>query len=548
MAEFLKKVVAPSGGDYTSLEACMNANEQDLTGDGWFTVEISGDWTGAPDTTAVTVDGYTTTASDYINIYTTGTARHDGTAGKATAYKLRCTNATAVTIQDDYVTINGLVVEMVGNATASDNKYGIYVNSVTGCPIKNNVVLSSGSISASDDNWNGIRFNHGSTGTRSYYCYNNIVYNFVGGGGTSWDGIAFSMATNYTAKTVYCYNNTVYNCTTTGIYFTMRSTNALYVSNNICIGNGTDFSFTGYGGESYSVNDYNASSDATATGANSLNSGTAKVPSTADFVSITGGSENLHLASTAVEIDEGTDLGSPYNVDIDGTTRTGTWDIGADEYVSTGSPSASPSASPSSSISASPSASISSSPSQSPSSSPSSSESQSPSSSISSSPSESPSSSVSSSPSNSESQSPSSSISSSPSSSISASPSPSSSESSSPSSSISSSPSESISASPSSSVSASPSISISASPSSSISASPSSSPSSSISGSPSESISASPSASPSGAPGDENTYIQCVTDGSGNDVVHFWVDGVEVARLKPNGDLDLHGNINESAF
>jgi len=29
MAEFLKKTVKPSGGDYTSLEACMNANEQD---------------------------------------------------------------------------------------------------------------------------------------------------------------------------------------------------------------------------------------------------------------------------------------------------------------------------------------------------------------------------------------------------------------------------------------------------------------------------------------------------------------------------------------
>jgi len=42
MAEFLKKTVKPADGDYTSLEACMNANEQDLTGDGWFTVEIDG--------------------------------------------------------------------------------------------------------------------------------------------------------------------------------------------------------------------------------------------------------------------------------------------------------------------------------------------------------------------------------------------------------------------------------------------------------------------------------------------------------------------------
>jgi hypothetical protein len=48
--------------------------------------------------------------------------------------------------------------------------------------------------------------------------------------------------------------------------------------------------------------------------------------------------------------------------------------------------------------------------------------------------------------------------------------------------------------------------------------------------------------------GDEDTYFQCITDGSGNDVVHLWIDGVEVARFKPNGDLDLAGVVNETAF
>ena len=40
MATQLLKTVKPSGGDYTSLEACMNANEQDLTAaDKYFDVE-----------------------------------------------------------------------------------------------------------------------------------------------------------------------------------------------------------------------------------------------------------------------------------------------------------------------------------------------------------------------------------------------------------------------------------------------------------------------------------------------------------------------------
>lgn len=71
-------------------------------------------------------------------------------------------------------------------------------------------------------------------------------------------------------------------------------------------------------------------------------------------------------------------------------------------------------------------------------------------------------------------------------------------------------------------MSASPSASISPSPSASISASPSASPS--VSASPSASVSA----SPSGAPGDEDTYIQCITDGSGDDTLKTFVDGVLV--------------------
>ena len=61
-------------------------------------------------------------------------------------------------------------------------------------------------------------------------------------------------------------------------------------------------------------------------------------PSGDQFVSTTGGSEDLHLKAGADAIDAGTDLGtSPdgVEIDIDGRDRDAegdTWDIGADEY------------------------------------------------------------------------------------------------------------------------------------------------------------------------------------------------------------------------
>lgn len=87
---------------------------------------------------------------------------------------------------------------------------------------------------------------------------------------------------------------------------------------------------------------YNMSSDASATGTGSLINKTA-----ADqFVSTTGGSEDLHLKVGADAIGAGVDLGTTptgVNIDIDGYDRDAaavTWDMGADQYVAaaTGNP------------------------------------------------------------------------------------------------------------------------------------------------------------------------------------------------------------------
>jgi hypothetical protein len=57
---------------------------------------------------------------------------------------------------------------------------------------------------------------------------------------------------------------------------------------------------------------------------------------TLTFTDTTAGSEDFHLvASDTDAIGKGADLSGTFTTDIDGTTRTGTWDIGADEYVAT---------------------------------------------------------------------------------------------------------------------------------------------------------------------------------------------------------------------
>jgi len=85
------------------------------------------------------------------------------------------------------------------------------------------------------------------------------------------------------------------------------------------------------------VHDYNISSNAQATGANSY----INIPATSEFTSLTDGSENYHLKAGCVASNTGVDVGtSPdgVEIDIDGEDRDDlgvTWDITADEATLT---------------------------------------------------------------------------------------------------------------------------------------------------------------------------------------------------------------------
>ena len=306
MAQFLYKTVKPSGGDYTSLEACMNANEQDLTGDGWFDVEIDGTWSSA-DTTAVTIHNYTITSADYINIYTkAGTARHDGTPDNTTAYSL-----TAL-----------LFIGQMGSAADVLKIDGIYFGQggYIGCGNYANFYFTV-------KNCLFIGTNNG-----KIWCWappdrgKCLIYNciFIYTGTDQYGAGIFGLIP-VAEGDIQLYNCT-FNC---GEYTNGATITGILVKNCISF---DVFQGGGRGcfiGTAASGSDYNVSDDTTAP-----DGGNSQINVTPTFVDEPG--NDLHLAVTdTIAIDLGTDLSATFTIDIDGDTRV-TWDIGADEYVAAG--------------------------------------------------------------------------------------------------------------------------------------------------------------------------------------------------------------------
>lgn len=128
-------------------------------------------------------------------------------------------------------------------------------------------------------------------------------------------------------------NNTIFNVKATsdgdGSGFIRTATTTL--KNDISVGCDVDY------GDSGGTEDFNMASDDTDVGANSIGADDGVV--TGDqFVSTTGGSEDLHLKSGSDAINAGDEIGTTpagINIDIDGTDRTtaNDWDMGAHEFI-----------------------------------------------------------------------------------------------------------------------------------------------------------------------------------------------------------------------
>lgn len=299
---------------YVSLSAWEAAQQQNLdTGNN--IAECICETGGNADSTACVIDGWTTSATDYIIIKTSAGHRHPGYYD-ATKYRL----TARVENYEDYVRFEGLQFRVAAGA------FPVFM------------------VSAGED----VRVSRcvfdGCTPNAYYAVVRTdanklIVHNTVFNNNSSADGLN-NILTYNTNVNLYVYNVSIRGSNSgsdqgvTSAYGNTRCRNTVvFNTNGACFVNFATL-----------TNNYCKSDDATADDFG----GTGNVASVtlpgSEFVNASGG--DLHLAGTSTLLkDAGQDLssdpdtyggsiGTELVADIDGTSRTGTWDIGADELAS----------------------------------------------------------------------------------------------------------------------------------------------------------------------------------------------------------------------
>jgi hypothetical protein len=278
------------------------------TGDqiGLAIAECYNDWPSGLDD-SLTISGWTADASHHVKVYAPESERHDGMMKSGTDYAgfTLVGSGTKISISALYTEIEGIALDSTVNYNTGlrtnwspSGNYAV----VHHCLFRNFGVPDYAfcAIIVGDD--------------RDCKIYNNIFIK---------SRVRISNAT-YGDRWIYFYNNTLYDC-----HVYAGDDGVMRAKNNIAYRTDRD----SFQGTFHADSDYNLSDDATAPGSHSLID---KTLSDIDFVETTyGDSQDLHIESTSDARDAGTDLsgdsGCPFANDIDYDTRTGNWDIGADE-------------------------------------------------------------------------------------------------------------------------------------------------------------------------------------------------------------------------
>jgi len=286
---------------YSSLNAAEAARNADITAVGIITFLCRGS-TNA-DTTAVAIDGWTTDATHYVVVSVDSEDRHAGTWSD-TKYRLAtASNARTLFINENYTIVDG--VQLSKNSYTNIGVIGVNAGTATvkSCILK--VVGTEQFLFATSGG-------AGTVEVRNSILYASVRYGFY----------------LNSSGTVNLNNVTVAGCPRHGV---QRVAGTVNCNNVASIGNGDNSTYFCFSGTITKTNC--ASTDTTADGTNCE---TGIAHSTSTFVNVTAGSQDYHLVSGSGLIDQGSDLSGTFTTDIDGETRSGTWDIGADEYVAAG--------------------------------------------------------------------------------------------------------------------------------------------------------------------------------------------------------------------
>lgn len=296
-----KKTVKSIGGDYSTLEACLNANETDLTaGVGTtFVASIEDPWIGA-DNSAVLVDGWIPSRSYFITIETDAGARHDG-KWNVTDYRL-VVNGRPFRCFEPFTEVYGLQVNHTYDGV--NPRDAVFFNTLAdSCVFAYNIVKSTGTAA----NTQYALYMQGA-GT---LVYNNIVYGFNDEAG---DRALF--ANPMGGEQILFFNNTIVDCRT-GMFDNTERINA---QNNL---------FKGCYARANAI-DFQRDTDYNTTDSSSFEYTHATTEDSVDAPITFAGADDFHLASQ--QHDNGFDLSAHFTDDIDGDTRSN-WNRGADEFV-----------------------------------------------------------------------------------------------------------------------------------------------------------------------------------------------------------------------
>jgi hypothetical protein len=257
----------------------------------------------AADTGQLTIDGWTTTSSFYIDIKalsSAGAGRHAG-VWSTSKYRLSVNGGAGVgcSQRENFTRITGLQAEVHTFA----NRVIEWASTAGGGRVTECILRGTRASS-----YVGMFVNSASGGVGSIFIVNNVVY-------TLGTGISQSS----TNDAVYVYNNTVYDC---DVGIDGHFDAATRAKNNVVQNCTTDWT-----SDFHADSAYNNSEDGTHPGSNGQ---------TGTVTFVNAGSFDLHLsASDTVAKVNGVDLradaGFPFDVDIDEQARGAVWDMGADQ-------------------------------------------------------------------------------------------------------------------------------------------------------------------------------------------------------------------------
>jgi hypothetical protein len=340
----IKTIKPDATGDFTTLQAWENWDDDQASADQWAECYTGGDlgtlvissWTSTPD------------ATHYPRVYTLLTERHNGTI--LTGAYINASSAHGIQIGEpisggavNYVHVEGIRINV------TENKIGICIYSHKGVGfsslsdnafiLDNLVYYGSAVVTPDFSNDNAIKFSADTVISGSISMTVTIVNNIVYCN-NSYHGIILNISPSVGGDITLnstVYSNSVKGANNTGIryYINPFRASGVHVSNlknNISVDSGVKDYGTGGSGTWTITALNNLSSDATADdfgGTGYLLNKT----STNQFINPVS---NWNLLSTADALDAGVTLSSPFDIDAVGISRPrgAGFDMGALEFIS----------------------------------------------------------------------------------------------------------------------------------------------------------------------------------------------------------------------